>query len=75
MFAEANVMMIMDNELYVVCAQNLPGKSGDYKLCYQSPQGSDSVEQKASDGVVKIQAKPGDPPRAALTFANFASDF
>lgn len=37
----------------------LPGKKGDYKLCYQTPRGSDSIEQRAADGVVKLQARLG----------------
>ncbi|CAE7254794.1 SHM4 [Symbiodinium pilosum] len=31
------------------------GKTGEYKLCYQSPGGSDSVQQTAAAGVVKLQ--------------------
>mmetsp|Transcript_13288 Transcript_13288/g.25006 ORF Transcript_13288/g.25006 Transcript_13288/m.25006 type:complete len:388 (+) Transcript_13288:106-1269(+) len=31
------------------------GSTGEYKLCYQSPGGSDSVEQTATTGVVKLQ--------------------
>lgn len=31
------------------------GKIGDYKLCYQSPSGSDSIEQKSKDGVVQVK--------------------
>ena len=34
----------------------LAGKIGDYKLCYQSPSGSDSVEQKSNEGVIQIKA-------------------
>lgn len=35
---------------------SIAGKIGDYKLCYQSPSGSDSVEQKSKDGVVQVKA-------------------
>ena len=31
------------------------GKIGDYKLCYQSPSGSDSIEQKSKEGTVQIK--------------------
>lgn len=31
------------------------GKIGDYKLCYQSPSGSDSIEQKSKEGVIQIK--------------------
>ncbi|CAE7824643.1 SHM4 [Symbiodinium sp. CCMP2456] len=33
------------------------GKTGEYKLCYQSPGGSDSVQQTAAKGVVKLQVQ------------------
>jgi hypothetical protein len=38
------------------CCSKLAGKIGDYKLCYQSPSGSDSVEQKSKEGVIEIKA-------------------
>lgn len=54
-YSDATPKVVLDDAGRGLFTIPSTGKSGDYKLCYQSPQGSDSVEQKASDGVVKIQ--------------------
>ncbi|CAJ1444573.1 unnamed protein product, partial [Effrenium voratum] len=52
---EASPRVVLDGSSRGMFTVPSTGKTGDYKLCYQAPGGSDSVEQSAGGSVIKLE--------------------